>query len=70
MIINIIFAVIIIAIGYTNPFLIILGILWGIAPFLCWKISKENIEEYATFLKMVNQVSIPEIEKIERKYEN
>ena len=47
MIINIIFEIIIIAIGYTNPFLIILGILWGIAPFLCWKISKENIEEYA-----------------------
>ena len=30
-------------------------------------LNPENIEEYATFLKMLNQVSIPEIEKIEER---
>ena len=32
-------------------------------------LNPENIEEYATFLKMLNQVSIPEIEKIEERQE-
>lgn len=30
-------------------------------------LNPENIEEYATFLKMLNQISVPDIEKIEER---
>lgn len=30
-------------------------------------LNPENIEEYATFLKMINQISIPDIEKVEER---